>query len=139
MLSLWANIENDLSSLVHHYSRWKVRSETPSAHNAERRPSCSVAGLLTARVLKDHLETGIVMEPDTLLDGQCGRVAQWNHIHSKANNPPRDLYAETSWYSLPASSAGHPAYAVLIDIFLRSALIPCSSITVVTSSDVITH
>jgi hypothetical protein len=43
----------------------------------------SMAGLLAARVLSDHFENVIIIEPDTVLEDKRSRVAQWNQIHSR--------------------------------------------------------
>jgi hypothetical protein len=45
-----------------------------------------MAGLLTARVLSDHFEKVIIIEPDTVLEEKRGRVPQWNQIHSELTN-----------------------------------------------------
>jgi hypothetical protein len=42
----------------------------------------SVAGLLAARVLSDHFENVIMIEPDTELYEKRTRVGQWCHPHS---------------------------------------------------------
>jgi hypothetical protein len=47
----------------------------------------SIAGLVAARVLSDHFENVIVVEPDPELWEKRTRVPQWCHAHSEKPRP----------------------------------------------------